>query len=52
MFATYNILNAAYQYCNTNDIQMLIDGDDQVIGRYAFQLINQAYQTNNNNNNT
>jgi hypothetical protein len=27
-FATYNILNAAFNYCQENDIQLLIDGDD------------------------
>lgn len=25
---------------------MLIDGDDEVIGRYAFQVLNAAYQNN------
>lgn len=28
MFATYNIINAAYRHCQSDDIQMLVDGDD------------------------
>ncbi len=45
-YATYNIINAAFSYCHENDIQMLIDGDDEFIGRYAFQVMNSAYQQN------
>ena len=45
-FATYNILNAAYNYCHQDDVQMLMDGDDQFIGKYAFQVMNSAYQQN------
>lgn len=28
MFATYNIVNAAFNFCYNHDIQILIDGDD------------------------
>ncbi len=45
-FATYNILNAAFNYCHENDIQVLIDGDDEFIGKHALQVINSAYQQN------
>ena len=27
-YATYNIINAAYNYCGIDDVQMLMDGDD------------------------
>jgi|688.fasta_scaffold1308535_1 cellulose synthase/poly-beta-1,6-N-acetylglucosamine synthase-like glycosyltransferase len=27
-YATYNIINAAYNYCGIEDVQMLMDGDD------------------------
>jgi hypothetical protein len=27
-YATYNFVNAAFNFCDENDIQMLIDGDD------------------------
>lgn len=48
MFATYNILNAAFNYCHEDDIQMLIDGDDELIGREVFSLFNALYQDNKN----
>ena len=44
MFATYNIVNAAYSYCDIDDVQILIDGDDQLIGRYVFSTFNALYQ--------
>lgn len=27
-YATYNILNGAFNYCGEDDVQMLMDGDD------------------------
>lgn len=27
-FATYNIINAAFNFCGEDDVQMLMDGDD------------------------
>lgn len=27
-WATYNILNAAFNYCGDGDVQLLVDGDD------------------------
>ncbi len=44
MFATYNIINAAFNFCKDEDVQMLVDGDDELIGRFAFQVINSKYQ--------
>ena len=43
-YATYNIVNAAYNFCNAGEIQVIVDGDDQLIGRYAFKLLNTFYQ--------
>lgn len=45
-FATYNIINAAFNYCDEDDIQVLLDGDDELIGKNSFQLLNSAYQQN------
>lgn len=38
-----NILDAAYNYCNPEDIFMIIDGDDYLLGKYVFKLFNAAY---------
>lgn len=27
-YATYNIINAAFNFCHEDDIQLLMDGDD------------------------
>lgn len=43
-FASYNIINAAFNFCHEDDVQMLIDGDDQFIGKHALQVMNSAYQ--------
>lgn len=45
-YATYNIVHAAHSYCKTDDIQLLLDGDDEFIGRYVLQLNNALYQQN------
>lgn len=42
-YANYNILNAAFNWCGDEDVQVVIDGDDEIIGRYVFALINAAY---------
>lgn len=44
MFATYNIINAAYNFCRPDDIQMLVDGDDELIGRHVLNVFNAVYQ--------
>lgn len=44
-YATYNIINAAYTYCKEDQIQVMIDGDDELIGRYALQVINSVYRS-------
>ena len=40
MMAMWNIRNAARQYCKAEDIMMVVDGDDQLIGRQVFKLFN------------
>ncbi len=45
-FATYNIYDAITNYCHKEDIVVSVDGDDELIGQYAFQLINSAYYRN------
>ena len=35
-----------FNLCKYDDIQVIVDGDDQFIGQYVFQLINTQYQEN------
>lgn len=42
--ATYNILNAAFNFCQKDSIQILIDGDDQLIGKQVFKVVSAQYQ--------
>ncbi len=39
-----NIYMAAHQYCNPEEIMVLLDGDDVLIGRQVFSLLNAVYQ--------
>lgn len=32
-YGTYNIVNSAFTACDRNDVQILVDGDDELIGR-------------------
>lgn len=43
-YATYNILNAAFNYCKKDSIFVIVDGDDQLIGKQVFKFINAIYQ--------
>ena len=43
LYATYNIYNAANNYCKKEEIFVLLDGDDEIVGRHAFRLINSFY---------
>lgn len=43
-FATYNILHAGFEYCGEGDIQVIVDGDDMLIGKQVFQIINAEFQ--------
>lgn len=40
MMAMSNIRNTAKKYCNADDIMMIVDGDDQLVGRQVFKLFN------------
>lgn len=40
MMAMSNIRSAAKQYCSVEDIMMVVDGDDQLVGRQVFKLFN------------
>ena len=42
-FATYNIVHAAFSFCKMDEIQVLIDGDDELIGRQAFFYLNAEF---------
>ena len=43
-FATYNIVHAAFEHCRDDSIQVLVDGDDELVGRQVLNLINGFYQ--------
>lgn len=45
-FATYNILNSAFNFCGEDDVQVRLDGDDMLVGRNVFGLINAVYMKN------
>lgn len=38
------MINTAFNYCKDDEIQVIIDGDDQLIGRQVFKLINAEFQ--------
>lgn len=39
-----NIKKAADKYCNSDEIIMIVDGDDELIGRQVLKLYNAVYQ--------
>jgi len=43
MTAVPNIHKAITGYCDKDDIAVLIDGDDEVIGRHALKVFNHVY---------
>lgn len=43
-FATYNIINAGFNYCKNDSIQIIVDGDDKLIGRQVLKFLNAQYQ--------
>ena len=43
---TYSIVNAAFNFCGEDDVQLILDGKDVLLGRYVFQLMNAGYQKN------
>jgi hypothetical protein len=44
MKALNNIRTAAVTYCNPDDIMIIVDGDDQLIGKQVFKLFNAVFQ--------
>ena len=44
-FATYNIRLAAHEFCQPDEIFVLVDGDDELVGRNVFRLLNSAYKS-------
>lgn len=40
-----NVLDAGYNFCKPEDIFMIIDGDDYLLGKYVFKLFNAAYSS-------
>jgi N-acetylmuramoyl-L-alanine amidase CwlA len=39
-----NLRKAAFQYCKPEEISMIVDGDDELIGRQVLKLFNAVYQ--------
>lgn len=39
-----NLYMAAHEYCQPGEVMLLIDGDDALIGRQVFALLNAVYQ--------
>lgn len=48
MYATYNLQNAAHNYCHEQDIYLILDGDDELVGHQVFKLLNAKYQEKDN----
>lgn len=44
MRALNNIRSAAIKHCKPEEIMMIIDGDDQLVGKQVFKLFNAVFQ--------
>ena len=44
MYATYNLQNAAHNYCKSDEIFLILDGDDELAFPSVFRLISSRYQ--------
>jgi hypothetical protein len=42
-----NLRKAALEYCKPNEIFVIVDGDDQLIGRQVLKLFNSQFQAKN-----
>lgn len=42
--AMFNLRMAAKQYCKPEEIFLIVDGDDELIGRQVFKLLNSVFQ--------
>ena len=38
-----NIYNSVHSFCKEGEILIIVDGDDEMIGRYVLQLFNAFY---------
>ena len=43
---TYNVVHAAFSYCKTGEIQVVLEGSERLIGNYVFDFFNAVYQRN------
>jgi glycosyltransferase EpsE len=46
MTALPNIHRAITKHCDPSDIILMIDGDDEILGRHALKVFNHFYQKN------
>ncbi len=44
MHTMFNLRLAAKDYCKPNDIFLVIDGDDYLVGRQVFKLYSAKFQ--------
>jgi hypothetical protein len=44
MRALPNLRKAALEYCLPEEIFLVVDGDDELIGRHVLKLFNAAFQ--------
>lgn len=47
MTAVPNIHRAVTQHCSPDSIMVLVDGDDEMLGRYSLKVFNHIYQKQN-----
>lgn len=40
------MVNAGFNFCKKDSIQVIVDGDDKLIGRQVFKFLNAQYQAN------
>jgi hypothetical protein len=40
-----NLRTAAQQYCRPSDIYLIVDGDDELLGRQVLKLFNAVFQS-------
>lgn len=45
LFAMVNLRKAANTYCQPHEIFMVVDGDDELLGRQVFKLYNAMFQS-------
>lgn len=43
--AVYNINYAIKKHCNKEDIAVLVSGDDELLGKKVFRVLNVVYQS-------